>query len=544
MDLLPAEQGEVQVAPLQKELADAGESSLVTLAALRESRQVKQAELDRLRAGFDPNVDSELRLQQLERIRTMQAEVQKLEYDFESIATGIDVRAFDLGVEEETNLVEELTKFLRPVLSELRQATKSPRELERLTKVLEIAEEQEVLAQTAIENVALLLERAQAPRLREALEHSLKSWRERLEEIRNQRTVADFQLKRYTDNRPSVLESTRGALAKFFKTRGLNLFLALGAFVGILLGLRLVYRLVRRLLPQLAKEERPFYARLVDVLFFAFSGLVAIAGALLVLYSAGDFALLGLAILALLGLGWASKTALPVFFEQINLLLNLGTVRENERVIVGGLPYLVLRISLHASLSNPALTGARLRLPLRDLPNLRSRPCVADEAWFPTQGGDWVLLPDQRLGRVERQTLEVVRLRLKGGSLFTYPTTDFLTLGVENLSSGFRITQRFGVDYAHQALSTREIPAAMRARLETELGALTKEGQLRRVSVEFLEAASSSLDYAVLCDFDGSAAGEHNDLRRAIQRILVDACTDEGWSIPFTQVTLHQAAGG
>jgi hypothetical protein len=32
-------------------------------------------------------------------------------------------------------------------------------------------------------------------------------------------------------------------------------------------------------------------------------------------------------------------------------------------------------------------------------------------------------------------------------------------------------------------------------------------------------------------------------IRHAIQRILVDACNDNGWEIPFTQITLHQAPG-
>lgn len=32
-------------------------------------------------------------------------------------------------------------------------------------------------------------------------------------------------------------------------------------------------------------------------------------------------------------------------------------------------------------------------------------------------------------------------------------------------------------------------------------------------------------------------------IRHGIQRILVDACNDQGWEIPFTQITLHQAPG-
>jgi len=33
----------------------------------------------------------------------------------------------------------------------------------------------------------------------------------------------------------------------------------------------------------------------------------------------------------------------------------------------------------------------------------------------------------------------------------------------------------------------------------------------------------------------------YNRLRRAIQRWCVDACTEDGWEIPFPQMTLHDA---
>lgn len=531
------------MAPATPAVASPQARSIVTLAALEESRQAKLAELEALRAAFDPDVDGELRLKQLEEIRALQTEIEKLSYDFESIATGIDVRAFDLGVEEKFDLMEELTKFLQPLLSELREATAAPRELERLRKLVAFVEEQQVQAQAALASVSALAETATDAELRAALERSRASWEARVKALDNQRTVAEFQLENHLEGRESVYDSTRDALSKFFRTRGLNLFLALGAFLGILLGLRAVYKLIKRVLPLFTREDRPFYTRLVDVVYFTLSGILAVAGSLLVLYSAGDWALLGLALLALLGLAWASKTALPMFFEQINLLLNLGTVRESERVIVRGLPFRVTKISLRAELTNPALTGGTLRLPLHDLPTLRSRPCVKGESWFPTEGGDWVLLPGGGHGRIERQTLEVVRVRLMGGSLLSFPTTEFLSLGAENLSHGFRISQRFGVDYAHQAIATSEIPCKMQARLEAELAALVEADEVRKLNVEFLEAGASSLDYAVLCDFAGSAAGKYNVLGRAVQRVLVDVCTEEGWVIPFTQVTLHQAAG-
>jgi len=130
----------------------------------------------------------------------------------------------------------------------------------------------------------------------------------------------------------------------------------------------------------------------------------------LVLYIAGDWVLLGLATLFLLGLAWASKHTLPQFFEQIRLLLNLGTVRDNERVVYEGLPWRVGRLNFYTRFTNPDLTGGLIRLPLRALSDLHSRPCTTDEAWFPCREGDWVKLDDDRWGKVVMQTPEMVQV--------------------------------------------------------------------------------------------------------------------------------------
>ena len=62
---------------------------------------------------------------------------------------------------------------------------------------------------------------------------------------------------------------------------------------------------------------------------------------------------------------------------------------------------------------------------------------------------------------------------------------------------------------------------------------------LLNLRVEFEYANTSSLDLVVIADFKGRMGDLYNRLRRAIQRWCVDACTDNNWEIPFTQITLH-----
>jgi len=64
------------------------------------------------------------------------------------------------------------------------------------------------------------------------------------------------------------------------------------------------------------------------------------------------------------------------------------------------------------------------------------------------------------------------------------------------------------------------------------------EKKLLNLRVEFALANSSSLDITVIADFSGELADLYNRLRRAIQRWCVDACSENGWEIPFPQMTL------
>ena len=116
-----------------------------------------------------------------------------------------------------------------------------------------------------------------------------------------------------------------------------------------------------------------------------------------------------------------------------------------------------------------------------------------------------------------------------------------MALAPQNLSVGYRLTQRFGIDYKHQALSTTEAPAVFTDRVRAALVARFGEDAVCGLKVEFVEAGASSLDYLVLADLDGSVARDYEAAKRVIQTAFVDTCNEKGWEIPFTQVTLHQA---
>jgi small-conductance mechanosensitive channel len=61
------------------------------------------------------------------------------------------------------------------------------------------------------------------------------------------------------------------------------------------------------------------------------------------------------------------------------------------------------------------------------------------------------------------------------------------------------------------------------------------------VLVEFDHAGASSLDVAIFALFSGEAAPSYYKMRRLLNRLAVEACNRHGWTIPFTQLTVHQA---
>ena len=237
----------------------------------------------------------------------------------------------------------------------------------------------------------------------------------------------------------------------------------------------------------------------------------------------------------------ASKQVLPRVVEEARIVLGLGALRENERVVFAGVPWRIDSLNFYTDLCNPDLSGGKIRLPVRELIGLHSRPCGSKESWFPCREGDWVELGDGTRGKVVSQTPELVQLVKLGGSRVTYQTEAFLGTSPENLSADFRLRVIFGVDYQHQAICTTEIPEAMHTAVLGALVGKIGEDNVRNLTVDFRAAGASSLDYEVIADLAGDVAAKKESLGRMIQRELVDACNEHGWVIPFTQITVHQA---
>jgi hypothetical protein len=480
------------------------------------------------------------------------SQLDQLYFNFEAIATQHSVEEFLLEDDEgKTDLLKEVQELTLPLLHSLRDLTKKPRKIDKLTRRIETLEQQSQKYENASKNIyAILQEQAKSQDPAQAGTEKFLSRIKMLQAkyspdlIRFQLQESRKALEREISDKRSLMEILADNTKVFFKHRGRNLLITLLVCTGvgaILLGIR-EFLIGKRSRLNISPRSRKVLAASYNIgvaLFCIMAGLVS-------LYLLNDWLLLSFIIVVLLGIAWASRELVPRFFKELQVALNLGTVRENERFIWNGVPWRVESLGLSAKLVNDKLEDGAILLPLGELINKFSRPMIDDEPWFPTSKSDWVMLSDQTYGQIKHQTQEQVVLELKGGALKHYQTSAFLSLAPVNLSAGFRYSLEFGLDYAVQSRICDDIPKLF----ETSLARIFKDRlagespDFKNLKAQFDNAGSSSLNLKIIVDVDGRCADNYEDHRREIHKALVSVCNENNLGIPFNQLTLNLPNNG
>jgi len=515
------------------------QETLELLLTLQDSLEQKRTQLQALRLELRVADTEEEKAALEKRIEGLQQELEDTIKDFNHLAAGEELEKFEQTQQEQFTLDQQLKVILEPLLRELSDLTRRPREIDTLRTRIEFAEERLPLVKTILARLEKLMRDTDDLELRQQLEEVRKRWAQTRNDLENELQLANYKLKQVLDERRSISGTIGKLLESFIKTRGVNLVIALVAFLVVYFALRWA-KAVLFTLPRLKKlESKSFLLRLFN-LGFAFLA-VALAGfaALGTLYAAGDWLLLVIFFVLFVSLAWSARAGLLQFWEEIKLILNIGGVREGERIIYRDIPWRVLRLNYYTRLENPELSGGGIRVRLKDLVEHVSRPFAPDEPWFPTRKGDWVLLEDGVYGKVAQQNPDMVRLWLYGNSFKTYSTSSYTSLNPKVISTGFLIRSDFGVDYRHQDIATTEMPEAFEAAIRSRLEEAGRIDQLQGLTVDFLEAGASSLNLVVFASFSGDAADSYFTFGRLIQKACVETCTERGWTIPFPQLTVH-----
>lgn len=517
-------------------------SLLTTKAALRKSLEEQRRKLR------SETSDSGKEAIQAE-ITRLEKRTQEVDRDFNVLVTGADsMRDLSLRPDETPlKLQDELGQFLSPVFADLRELTRRPREVRALQDELNRLNAEEKQALDALKEVETTQAdlgtevKADSP-VRAELKATSLRWQTRLEETRNRIAVVRHQLKELDASGTTFWSELGGQVKTFVFVRAVNISLALLVFLVVLFGVRTAYYYAFKFVPVRKYEKLSFSARVLDVVHEGGSIVLAVVCALLVLYARGDWLLGGLALIAIGGLIMTAKSGIGRYMKELQFLLNLGAVREGERVTINGVPWRVGKIHMFTQLTNSVIGGPGLRLPLEELSGMVSRPGALDEPWFPFPKRSWVLLDGTTMAQITDLTPDHVEIVYGGGMKRWIPLADFMGMDVAGLSGGFARAITLGLDYRHQAQAPHEIPELLKADVRAALLETMREDELVNVIVEFEAAADSSLNFLIVGVFAGSQAPNFPGLTRLLQRAALESATRHGWNIPFPQMVVHKAS--
>ncbi len=486
-------------------------------------------------------IDDELTREQIrEEIKQISLDQQSLKTALEMLSTGAaDLSLFGIKTDEEFDWREELQSVFEPILVELKRLSERPRKIERLRNDQAYFQQRLDVAQPALENITRYRKEAPTATLKEAFAALEDRWRKRRDDLQNRLNLIEFELQEILSPAKSSRNDPVEVLKNLLGGRVLNLLIATLVMIAVYVVLRLLARLYQRTVLRRFKRRPTFIARVGNLLFYLLTTLIVLLSGMAVFYIRGDWVLLGLLLIVLAGAALAVQKSLPRFLTEAKLILNLGPVREGEKIIYNGLPWHVKTLSFYATLYNPCLLGGSLQIPVKELVTYCSRRFHEEEPWFPSRTGEWVLLNDNTYGEIVVQTPEYVQLK-ELDALKTYDILSYIAQNPRNLSAnGFTLLINFGLDYQHQKEITGEIRQKMEADLIDGLSAAGISDLVKLFKVEFEKAGASSLDLVAIATFNGEAANQYLGLPRLFQRLAVDTCNKHHWSIPFNQISVH-----
>lgn len=519
------------------------QNAIENLANIQQSIVVKRTTVRELREQLKQQEDPSEKQALEQKIERVNKEITGLQLAFEHIALGgINQSILADQPEQKIDWQVEIEEVSRPLLSTLKELTARPRQIDSLRRELDRQEDQLKVIDRALESIRSFRTPGLPPVAVEPLNRLLLDWEQRRDDVQRSLEITRFKLDSLKTETTAWYKSAGGALTEFLRGRGLTLLLAIIASVAIWLFAKGLLWLYWRWLYQARRDIGIARAPLVYYSYRLATAIVIVLTILMVFYVRGDVLFLTLALIALAGAALTLRQTLPRYTAELRLLLGVGPVREKERLVLDGIPFIVESLSVYSVLRNPALEGV-VRLPLHAINALASRPAATQEPWFPCQPGDYVLLADGSFGLVLRQTIELVELSVRDSKV-QIPSRDFLAQGVRNLSfDKYGIACCFGIDYRHQAICLDTVPGRFREAIVARFEHAGLKDDIEEILVEFREAGASSLDYQIYLILKGRAAKAYFRAQRMIQQACVETCNREGWVIPFTQITVHTGDG-
>lgn len=518
----------------------ANEDTFYMLKELKASKDILLQEL-KVKTAESKKVLSDDEKESVKReIKQLNTQIKDIETKFEKIATGVNVDSIKLSATESTStLSEDFQLLLKPLIESAKETTKGIRQKAELQEEINHYKVMLPKASKAQYNIEEVLKTSKDTELNKDLELLKKYWEQQIQLLSSNLNASLHQVDVLEQNSVSFSSTVKTNTKDFFHERGLYLFEGLMAFILVLLIMQMINFITMKIFPIFSKSTRSFYLRLLDLLYRMLTVVLAIVVPMAVFYIEEDWFLFSIGLLLLIGMVWTFRNLISNLWQQARLFLNVGPVREEERIYYHGLPWRVKNINIFTIIENP-VSRVSLRIPIEELVGLTSRPSHAHEPWFPCKLDDWLILSDTYYGKVIGLSLEFIELEDLGGGRRTYLVSDFLSLSPLNLSTDFRVVETFGISYRHQKESTNSVLVLLEEFLLQKIKEEDYEHGLKKLLVQFDSAGDSSLNIKVIANFTGDMAPLYFRMRRSINRWCVDACNTYDWEIPFPQLTIHK----
>jgi small-conductance mechanosensitive channel len=524
------------VAPPENSVFDGDPVQMVQEIANRvETRRDRQKELLAIRKeqGALSNGDAD-------ELAELEVEIEQLQQSLVLSITGQSTLAtlYD-EPDEKTTWQEDIVDVIKPLADSLKSVTRRPRQIAELRSQLLVIDQKQSALQDALGKFGIFDQADLQGSAAVYVADLREGWTEDLQQLEGEELIANRQLQELLGDKEGTFSGIVPSLKRFVLGTGLTLLLAVVVSVAMYFFMRSVWWFIEKKIVSKETRRKSTVYRFVSYMYHLLTAIIVILSIFIVLYVREDLLLLALASLLLAGLLLNIKQFLPRYFSEARLLLNLGSVREEERVIYNGLPWQVKSLNLHTVLHNPALDGI-VRLPLGVVRELVSRP-VRNNLWFPSQRGDYIILPDGLLGQVKYQTPDLVEVTVKGGMAQTFTTPDFYGLNIINLSRDktFGVSVTFGLDYSLQSIVVKEIPEALHSAITEKLKNSDLAKEMVSLLVELSEANASSLDFIIFGSFQNSCASSYYRIERLFLQTCVEVSNERDWTIPFPQLTVH-----
>ena len=283
-------------------------------------------EIEKLRKQLKNLKSGEERDRLEERLKEERKLVADLRQNFLNTVGGVEAAEYNGSGNEGMSMQEQLIDVFQPLLNMLREMTSSPRELDSLRNSLAQWEERKHKAEVVLERIKEYEALNQNKELLPEYESARRLWEGRQSKSVSEIGVLKRQIQEREQKRKPFWEVLSDLFSDFFRSRGLNLLLALVTGVLSFLLVRRIYIKLRPYSPVHRRGRVSLATRMADIMAMVLAVGAALWGVLMVFYLRGDWLLLSLVVLLLFGAAWAGKTSIPPYIEQIRTMLNLGSI--------------------------------------------------------------------------------------------------------------------------------------------------------------------------------------------------------------------------